>query len=302
MAIVAKNLAAKKGLKSGQHILLIKDEFPSDVYAWDEICAQKSLRIRTISPPDNMSERGKVWNQRFVNAINTETCMVVISPVQWTDGTLFDLKAIAKACQLNDALFVIDGTQSVGALPIDIQEIKPDALICAGYKWLLGPYSCGFGYFGPYFDDGSPLEQNWLNRIGSNDFKNLVDYQPNYRPGANRYNYGEQSNFILNPMLAASIQQLLDWGIENIQNYCKELVAEPINQLKSMGYWVENEANRSSHLFGIRPPEGQDISLIQKNLAEKNIFVSVRGEAIRVSPHLYNEAGDFEALIDVLKG
>jgi selenocysteine lyase/cysteine desulfurase len=301
MAIIAKNLATKKGLKPGQHILLVQDEFPSDVYAWDEICAQKSLRIRTISPPDNIDERGKVWNQRLISAINTETCLVAISPVHWADGTLFDLKAIAHACKLNDALFVIDGTQSVGALPLDIQEIKPDALVCAGYKWLMGPYSCGFAYFGPYFDDGSPLEQNWINRVGSNDFKNLVNYQSNYRSGAWRYNVGEQSNFILNPMLTDSIENLMNWGIENIQEYCKNLVDEPIQKLRNIGYRIENEQYRANHLFGIRLPENGDISLIQSRLTERNIYVSFRGSAIRISPHVYNDMEDLDGLLEALK-
>ncbi len=300
MAIIAKNLANKKGLKPGQHIILVQDEFPSDVYAWDEVCAHKSLVVRTIVPPDNNNDRGKVWNQRLISAINTETCLVAISPVHWADGTLFDLKAIANACRLNDALFVIDGTQSVGALPLDVQEIKPDALVCAGYKWLMGPYSCGFAYFGPYFDDGSPLEQNWLNRIGSNDFKNLVNYQSNYRSGAWRYNVGEQSNFILNPMLTDSLENLMNWGIDNIQEYCKNLVQEPINQLRNMGYWIENESFRANHLFGIRLPENGDINLIQSRLTERNIHVSFRGSAIRISPHVYNNEADLEALVKAL--
>lgn len=300
MAIVAKNLATKKGLKPGQHIILVQDEFPSDVYAWDEICAQKSLRIRTIAPPDNMDDRGKVWNQRLIAAINTETCLVAISPVHWADGTLFDLKAIAQTCKLNDALFVIDGTQSVGALPLDIQDIKPDALVCAGYKWLMGPYSCGFAYFGPYFDDGSPLEQNWINRVGSDDFKNLVNYQSNYRSGAWRYNMGEQSNFILNPMLTDSVTNLMALGIDNIQEYCKNLVAEPIQKLRNMGYWVENEQYRANHLFGIRLPEQADLTSIQNKLAANKIYVSFRGTAIRISPHVYNDETDLEALVEAL--
>ncbi len=300
MAIVAKNLASKKGLKPGHHILLVKDEFPSDVYAWDEICAHKGLRIRTIAPPDNLEDRGKVWNQRLIAAINTETCLVAISPVHWADGTLFDLKAIATACKLNDALFVIDGTQSVGALPIDIQEVKPDALVCAGYKWLMGPYSCGFAYFGPYFDDGSPLEQNWINRVGSDDFKNLIDYQSKYRSGAWRYNVGEQSNFILNPMLTNALENLMAWGIENIQAYCKSLVTEPIQKLINMGYWVENEGFRANHLFGIRLPENANLGLIQSRLTERNIYVSFRGSAIRISPHVYNDERDLEALVEAL--
>ena len=65
----------------------------------------------------------------------------------------------------------------VGALPFDVREIQPDALVCAGYKWLLGPYSIGVAYFGPRYDGGEPIEENWIARRGSEDFQRLVDYQ-----------------------------------------------------------------------------------------------------------------------------
>ena len=59
---------------------------------------------------------------------------------------------------------IIDGSQSVGALPFSIKDIQPDALICAGYKWLFGPYGCAYGYFGPYFDNGKAWDFKTLER------------------------------------------------------------------------------------------------------------------------------------------
>ena len=148
MAIVARNLSFKPNLKSGQEILMVHEEFPSDVYAWEEICVDKGLKIKTIFPPTELNNRGKIWNETLINSINANTCLVVISPTHWADGTRFDLEAIGKQCRTYGALFIIDGAQSIGALPIDIQTVKPDAIINVGYKWLLGPYSAGVAYFG----------------------------------------------------------------------------------------------------------------------------------------------------------
>ncbi len=300
MATVAKNLATKKGLQVGQHILVVGDEFPSDVYAWGEVMAQKSLRIRTITAPDQTQDRAKVWNERILRAINSETAMVVICHVHWGDGTIFDLMAIKKACQLVNALLVIDGTQSIGALPINIAEIQPDALVCAGYKWLMGPYTCGFAYFGPFFDEGVPLEQNWINRQNSEDMANLTQYKDQYKPLAARYNMGEQSNFIANAMLKVSINQLLDWTPAAIQLYCSTIAKDAIPTIQNAGYWIEKEHARSSHLFGILPPVHISIEKITEALKENNIAVSVRAGMIRVSPHVYNTEADFEALAKVL--
>ncbi|NBC06158.1 MAG: aminotransferase class V-fold PLP-dependent enzyme, partial [Bacteroidetes bacterium] len=86
------------------------------------------------------------WNEAILDAIDERTALVSLAHVHWADGTLFDLPAIRQRATEAGALLVIDGTQSVGALPFDIQEIQPDALICAAYKWLMGPYTTGLAY------------------------------------------------------------------------------------------------------------------------------------------------------------
>lgn len=300
MAIVAKNLAFKAGLASGQEILMVHEEFPSDVYAWEEIAEDKGLSIRYILPPDTLENRGKIWNERLLEAVNHNTCMVVVSPTHWADGTRFDLVTLGARCREVGAWLILDGTQSIGAMPFDIQKIQPDAVINVGYKWLLGPYSAGAAYFGPAFDEGRPLERNWINRVGSEEFKNLVNYQTEYRPFADRYNVGERSNFILNPMFCASLTQILDWGVENIEAYCHQLLEEPLKLLQEKGFWVDDLPYRSKHLVGLRIPPQADITRIQASLKARNVQVSFRGQAIRIAPHVYNDMNDIDALVEGL--
>ena len=300
MAIVARNLGFKPNLRASQEILMVHEEFPSDVYAWESVCMEKGLVMKTISPPQTLEDRGKIWNETLINSINANTCMVVISPTHWADGTRFNLEEIGRQCRLYGALFIIDGTQSVGALPLDIQQIRPDALINVGYKWLLGPYSSGVAYFGEYFDTGSPIERNWINRVGSEEFRNLVNYQDHYRPKADRYNVGERSNFILNPMMVAAMTQLLDWGVGNIQDYCKNLLGEPLKILQEKGFWVEDEAFRTNHLIGLRLPKGAEISKVQTEMKKRNVVISYRGEAIRISPNVYNDKHDIDMMVEGL--
>ena len=191
---------------------------------------------------------------------------------------------------------IVDGTQSVGALPFSVKELEPDALICAGYKWLLGPYSLGLAYYAESFNSGIPIEENWINRLNSEDFKGLTAYQERFQPGAERYSVGESSNFNHIPMLLKALEQLLDWKPEVIQKYCHEISSNAIDKIRGSGYFIEEDAYRAKHLFGIylRPEHSKE--LIKKRLESKKIFVSYRGEAIRVSPHLYNTTSDFEQL------
>lgn len=296
MANVARNLPLSKG----DNIIVVGEQFPSNVYPWRTAADEAGAEIITITPPKESKDRGKLWNEKILNAITPKTKLVALGNIHWADGTLFDLKTIRRQTRDVGAWLAIDGTQSVGALPFDVSEIQPDALVCAGYKWLMGPYSIGLAYYGPALDDGKPVEENWINRYESENFANLVNYNDDYQPGALRYEVGEHSNFILVPMMLAAVKQLNAWGPENIQTYCRDLISDGIKKLKKAGYKIEDEDYRSSHLFGIRLGDGHNMEEIKAKFEKQNILVSFRGDSIRVSPNVYNTDEEFERFVNAL--
>lgn len=290
------NVARNVTLKPGQKILLAAEQFPSNVYPWLNVAkAQKGL-VQFVGPKDS-TRRTESWNEAFLEAIDEQTALIALSHVHWADGTVFDLPAIRKAADAVGALLIIDATQSLGALPFDLKQIRPDALIVAGYKWLMGPYSLGLGYYGPAFDGGKPIEENWINRKDAADFKNLVNYQPAYESIGSQYSVGEHSNFILVPMLNRALEQILDWGPANIQEYCQSIANDALDALHEMGVALEASTNRAHHMFGLRLPKGFPIEALKKQFQQHQVYVSFRGTAIRISPHLYNESQDFERLV-----
>ena len=183
------------------------EQFPSNYYPWKKLVEEQDGFLKMVEAPQSFEDRAKVWNQRLLDSIDENTAVVSLGNVHWADGTLIDLKAVRQKTEKYGALMIVDGTQSVGALPFDIETIKPDALICAGYKWLLGPYGTAMAYYGPTFDNGSPIEENWINRLNSEDFQGLVIYQDQYKPKAARYSVGQNSNFFLVPMLSKAIEK-----------------------------------------------------------------------------------------------
>ena len=296
MAIVAKNLKVTQG----QKIVVVEAQFPSNVYPWMTLAAEKGLELEIVQMPDKAQNRGEIWNERILHAIDDRTALVAIGHIHWANGTIFDLQRIGQKVHRHGGLMVVDGTQSVGALPMDVQGLGLDALICAGYKWLMGPYSMGYAWLGEAFLDGKPLEENWVNRLESENFARLVDYQPAYQPGARRFDVGERSNFILVPMAIKALEQLLGWGIENIQSYCKSLTETSVPLWQSHGFSIDNPEARSAHLFGVQLPAHIKPPLLQEKLKEKNVFVSLRGDFVRIAPNVYNEAADLQALTAVL--
>ena len=149
------------------------------------------------------------------------------------------------------------------------------------------------------------MEFHW-KRIGlieknSEDFAGLVNYEDNYKEGAYRYNMGEMSNFNLVPMLTQTIKQLIEWTPESIQNYCAEITKEAIEDLRLMHCFIEEDDFRAKHLFGIKLADNMDMNRLQEELKANQIFVSVRGEYIRVSPHVFNTKADLQKLVDCFR-
>ncbi len=296
IAIAARNLRCN----AGNTIVTAAEQFPSNVYAWRRLAAERSAELRMIAARSE-SARGESWTEALLDAIDERCAIVALPHVHWTDGTRFDLESIGARAREVGAALVIDATQSVGALPFELARIRPDAVICAAYKWLLGPYGIGFAWLGERFDDGVPLEETWIGREQSEDFQHLIDYRDAYQPGVARFDVGERSNFILLPMAIESMRLVLECDAGRIQQYCDTLFGAVVEDAVSLGYRIEARSWRGAHLFGLRTPKHVDITALGAALRARNIHVSLRGSAVRVSPNVYNDEADARALLTVLR-
>ncbi len=296
MAIVARNLPIQRG----QTIVVAGEQFPSNVHPWRRLCRARGAELRTVPAPHTRTDRGAAWNDALVAAIDDRTALLAIGHVHWTDGTRFDLARLAARAREAGAWVVVDGTQSVGALRFPFDEVQPDAVVCAAYKWLMGPYGLAFGWFGPVLDEGEPIEETWTGRRGSEDFRRLVEYVDDYGLASARFDMGQRSNFITVPMANEALRIVHEWGPERIQAHDAALWAPALARLDAAGYTYEDAAWRGAHLIGLRPPDGADMTTIAARLAAARVHVSLRGHAIRVSPHLYNTPDDMAALVGAL--
>ncbi len=287
--------------KKGEHALIVSEEFPSDHLTLQRWCKEHDAELKILSPPEEKQGRAKIWTDKIIKSISKDSAVLVMSSIHWMDGTLFDLKAIGEKCRETETVFIVDGTQSVGALPIDVEEFKIDALICAGYKWLMGPYSLGLAYYSDKFNEGTPIEESWMNRGDASDFSTLTKYPEEYSPGAGRYNVGEFSNFITLPMLKAAIEQILDWKPENIQQYCRQLMEPVFTCLKVNDIPTDSQSAIASHLVGIYLPDNVDMDQLMTELKINKVYVSARGRSVRVSPHVYNTSEDIEVFLAIFQ-
>jgi selenocysteine lyase/cysteine desulfurase len=287
--------AANVRVARGQSIVLLDGEFPSNVYAWHELARQRGAVVRPVARP-----AAGAWTDPLLEAIDETTAVVAVPNCHWTDGRFVDLTRVAAAARRVGAALVIDGSQSVGAYPLDVASIQPDFLVTVGYKWLLGPYGLAYLYVAPQWrTSGVPLEHSWLTRAGAEDFASLSTYSERFRQGARRFDMGEFPQFVLTTMATAALEQVAEWGVEHIQDAISGLTSRLEDGAIQARAEPVRGSHRVGHLIGIRPHAGIQGNLVSA-LAAANVFVSIRGDAIRIAPHVYNSETDIDRLLDIV--
>src|ERR671915_2042099 len=222
--------AANVPVREGEKIVILEDQFPSNVYAWGGLAEQSGASLVTLPRPEDLD-----WTRALLEEIDTDTAVVAVPNCHWTDGSLVDLASVGESVREVGAGLVVDGIQSLGAHPFDVSEVRPDFLIASSYKWLLGPYGLGFMYVGEAYREGVPIEHNWINRRGSEDFSRLVDYEDALQGGARRLDVGERSNFVLLPMGIAALRQIRDWGVANVAETLTGLTIRIEDEARALG-------------------------------------------------------------------
>lgn len=282
-------------LQAGDHILVAAQEFPSNIFPWQRIAAERGAAIRTAGRPVDGD-----WTRAVLAALDPSVRIAALSACHWTDGATFDLVAIGAACRANGTVLVLDVTQSLGASPLDLAAVRPDFMVAAGYKWLLCPYGFSLLYVDPRWHGERPLEESWLARSNAQDFTRLADYCAEYRAGARRYDVGETCVTTVLPGAIAALRQIEQWGIAGIVARLGAITDRIAAAVAPLGYEILAPHFRSRHILGLSVAgDPQDLIGL---LRARNIHVSQRGDAIRIAPHLHVTDSDVDRLIEALAG
>lgn len=286
--------AANVEVERGDTILVLDEQFPSNYYVWRELAREKGAKLAAVGHPEDHD-----WTRAILERMNENISVVAVPNCHWTDGSLLDLEAVGERAWEVGAALVVDAIQSLGAHPFDVEKVKPDFLVASAYKWMLGPYGVGFMHVSERYRDGKPLEHNWVNREGSDDFTSLTEYTDRFQPGARRYDLGGRGNFLLLPMANEAMRQILEWGVEDVSEKIGSLTDLIESKAVERGMDATPKDRRARHMIGIRLGGGAPDDLASR-LAAENVFVSVRSGSVRISPHVYNDGGDIERLFEVL--
>lgn len=290
--------AANVPVAAGSLILMMENEHTSHRYAWYELAAQRRAQVVMVPRSD-----GQSWADALVTAIETAAAPVSVvagTLLHWFEGMTLDIEAVARAARAAGASLVMDGTQWVGAIPFDVTKVRPDFLSFATYKFLLGPYRLGFLYADKIWQEkGRPLEFHSWNRKGGERPEFYLETMPDYLSGARRFDMGERSDFAVLPVAITSMKLLQGWGISAVFARLSHLTQLLWTQAELRGLTGPRSDQRAPHIAVMDLKCRYPASLGQ-SLKEAQIFVTLRGGKMRVSPHVYNDEADVLHLFDQL--
>lgn len=285
--------AANVSAADGARIVVLADQYPSNLYPWRDLARRSGATVVAVGRPEDGD-----WTSAVVDAIDERTVAVSVPNCHFMTGALLDLAQIGSAARDAGAVFVVDLTQSLGALPLDVEDVGADLVVAAGYKWLLGPYSVAYAWLAPQLREWMPLEHHWAGRQGSENFAQLTSYTDAYRPGARRFDGGEASNFALLPMAVAALELMSEWSVRRIAEAVWPLTDAVVAGAADLGLAV-HATPHAGHIIGLRLPPGSTEAVVER-LRDANVHVSQRGESLRVSPYVFNTSEDVARLLDAL--
>jgi selenocysteine lyase/cysteine desulfurase len=289
-AVAARNL----GLQGGDRVLVLGEEYPSGIYTLRAASRAAGAEIVTVH-----REPGQMWADAILDVLDDRVRVVSVPNVHWTDGAWVDLEAVSARAHEVGARLVIDGSQSIGAMPLDVATLRPDFVMSVGYKWLLGPMGVSYLYVADEHRRGEPVEQNWIAREGSEDFARLVDYRDEYQPGARRFDVGQRTNFELVPMAIAALEQLHSWQVGRVADAPSRVTGTIAARATTLGLDSLPAGQRGPHLLGVRLPESIRSDVVAR-LAAVDCFAALRGETLRIAPHLHVTDADIDRLMNAL--
>lgn len=283
----------------GDEVLVMAGDFPSDVLPWLTL-DRLGVRVRSVRP-----RRRVVTADELAAAITPDTRLFCTPWVHSFSGYVADLDALGDVCRRHGVFMVVNASQAIGARPFDAAAMPVDALTCAGFKWLCGPYGTGFSWLRPALRQRlHRVQAYWLSQFSQADLTHdeLPLELPASRPARELDIFGT-ANFNNYVPWAVAIEHLIDTGVDRIRAHDQALVDHLVNGLREAGAAYHGPAEPAARstlvFFGHPDPAGNPA--LHAALTAAGVDVALRAGALRASPHLYNGVGDIDRLLDAVR-
>ncbi|MBU2447365.1 MAG: aminotransferase class V-fold PLP-dependent enzyme [Bacteroidetes bacterium] len=276
----------------GDRILLYNVEFPSNVYPFMNL-KKYGVELDFISPTNGRIEFGDIEKN-----IQPQTKLLTLSHVQFLNGFRADLKTIGELCRSKGIIFCVDGIQSVGAVPVDVEEMKIDLMSCGVYKWLMSVEGTAFIFLTEEMQER--INQKYVGWTSVKNAWDILNYDLTLADTARRFENGAM-NFPGIASLNSAIKMFESFGLNEVH---KKIISNSeylIDELGKLGISPSFAAKSKEELSGIVSFKIEEVNKLNDDLLANDIHCAVREGFLRISPHFYNDINEFNKLIDLVK-
>jgi cysteine desulfurase family protein len=297
------NLAIKGVLEEGDHVITTSMEHNSVLRPLNQLRKDGKIELSIVYADD----KGYIDPQKIFEALTPNTKMIVTTHMSNVFGTIVDIKAIGDFCKENNILYLVDASQSIGVLDIDVQEINIDLLAFPGHKALFGPMGTG----ALYIKEGIIVKP--LKEGGTGSYSHSID-QPDLYPDSLESGTPNGVGIIA---LGKGIDFINEVGLENIRNHEMSLKNHFIELLKDnedvILYGTLDDRQGAVVSLNVKDMDSSEISYILSDefdiytrpgfhcapLAHKTMGTEELG-AIRFSFGYYNTLEEVEKTVEAL--
>jgi kynureninase len=270
-------------------VVLTAMDFPTNHYVW---LAQEraGAKVEVVPTPDLI----RIEEHDVVSAIDEGTAIVNINRVLFESSWIMDLPPIVAAAHEHGALVVVDDFHGTGIVPLDVHASEIDFLVSGALKWLCGGQGIAFLYCRR--DLVKSLEPRVVGWFGTQSPFSFDRTALKLRADARRF---ETGTFALPQAWTAAggMSILLEVGVDAIRGRNRELTQAVIENADDLGLEVltPRADNRRGGLVRLRVPGGPaNAERVLHQLFARDVVLDQRGDALRVSPHFFNDLGDID--------
>jgi selenocysteine lyase/cysteine desulfurase len=279
-------------------VIVLESDHSSPVLEWHARSEAQGFAVETVKQPGDAD-----WTSAVLAAIERPgappVSLASISSVHWSDGGLIDVDKVSAALRRQGAFFLIDATQGVGVIAMDVKKLDPDFVLFPTYKWVLGPYGRAFCYVAKRHQNGIPLEQISAGRRDVRAENNVYFTDLNYVGDARRFDMGERDYFVSMEMAAIGMEMVGDWGAAAVVERIAMLTTRIADRVRDLGVSMPDARLRAPHILSLAFKGGLPAGLVE-GLASEGVFVAPRLGRMRLSPHVYNDEADADRFVEVL--
>lgn len=284
-------VAAGYNWKQGDNVVVPYDEHWNNTFPWQAL-QRKGLDVRFVP----VGEDSRIDPDKLSALTDRNTKMVATAAVRFNSGFRTDLKKIAEIAHDRGALFLVDGIQGAGVVPINVDTDNIDILCSGGFKWLLGMPGTGFLYVKDSVQDKiSPILPGMF---AADNYSTELQYYTDAR----RFETGSIA-YSLFYGWTAGLELLKEIGVDNIFKRVILLTDKIISGLRAKNIKIvtpiDNIGERSAIIMFTLGSSDANKTLYEKLLSQ-NIIVTLRGGLIRISPSFYNTEQEIDNFLSVL--